>query len=62
MKCKNCGKKINQQELIDSWNETGSFYSTKIQCCPYCKKIIAIIEYNNEVELDINNDTRYYMY
>ena len=62
MKCKKCGKKINQQELIDSWNETGSYYSTKIRYCPHCKEIIAIIEYSNEIQLDINNDERYYMY
>ena len=62
MKCKKSGKKINQQELIDSWNETGSYYSTKIRYCPYCKEIIAIVKYSNEIELDINNDERYYMY
>ena len=61
MICKKCGKKINPQDIIESWNEKASFYSTKIQYCPECKEIIAILEYNNEVELDINNDVRYYI-
>lgn len=62
MKCRKCGKKINQQDLVESWNEMGSYYSTKVLCCPHCKKVIAILEYNNETELDINNDMRYYTY
>lgn len=60
MDCKNCGKKINPHKVIKEWNESASYYSTKLLRCPDCKSIIAIVKYSNEIELDINNDMRYY--
>ena len=62
MKCKNCGKKINPHKnlAIEEWDESASFYSTKLLRCPHCKSVIAIIKYDNEIDLDINNDIRYY--
>lgn len=62
MKCKKCGKILNPHNCNKEWDESGSYYSTKLLRCPDCNDIIAILEYNNEIELDINNDTRYYNY
>lgn len=63
MICKKCGKKINphKNQAIEEWDESASYYSTKLMRCPDCNNVIAILEYNNEVELDINNDVRYYI-
>ena len=49
MKCKNCGKKINPHKIqaIEEWDESASFYSTKLLRCPHCKSVIAIIKYDN---------------
>lgn len=62
MICKNCGKIINRHNLITSWDESASYYSIKLERCPDCKEIIAIVKYSNEINLDINNDKRYYSY
>ena len=61
MKCKNCGKKINPHKTIEEWDESASYYSTKLLRCPDCNSVITIIKYDNEIELDINNDIRYYI-
>ena len=62
MICKHCGKQIDPLEVVEKWDEKASYYSTKIQCCPECGQCLEIIKYANEVELDINNDIRYYTY
>lgn len=62
MICKKCGKTIVLLDTIEEWNESASYYSTKLLRCPDCNEIIAIVEYANELELDINNDIRYYTY
>ena len=61
MICKKCGKKINPHKTNKEWDESASYYSTKLLRCSDCNNVIAILEYNNEVELDINNDVRYYI-
>lgn len=62
MICKKCGKKINphKNQVIEEWDESASYYSTKLMRCPDCNNVIAIIKYDNEIDLDINNDIRYY--
>ena len=62
MICKKCGKTIVLLDAIEEWNESASYYSTKLLRCPDCNEIIAITKYDNELELDINNDIRYYTY
>ena len=62
MKCKKCGKKISPHKAIKEWDESASYHSTKLLRCPDCNDVIAILKYSNEIELDINNDIRYYTY
>ena len=62
MKCKKCGKKISPHKAVKEWDESASYHSTKLLRCPDCNNVIAILKYNNEIELDINNDIRYYTY
>ena len=62
MICKKCGKTIVLLDAIEEWNESASYYSTKLLRCPDCNEIIAIAKYDNELELDINNDIKYYTY
>ena len=62
MECKQCGKQLDLHEIKERWDESASYYSTKIQYCPKCGQCLKIIRYANEVELDINSDIRYYTY
>ena len=62
MKCKKCGKKISPHKAVKEWDESASYHSTKLLRCPDCNDVIAILKYSNEIELDINNDIRYYTY
>lgn len=61
MICSKCGKELEIKDLDNQWDETGSWYSTKLNLCPYCGHIINIEKYSNEIVLDINNDERYYI-
>ena len=62
MKCKKCGKIISPHKAVKEWDESASYHSTKLLRCPDCNDVIAILKYSNEIELDINNDIRYYTY
>lgn len=62
MECLKCGKELEIKDLVEQWNEKGSWYSTKINLCPYCGSTVKILKYSNEIILDINNDQRYYKY
>lgn len=62
MKCKKCGKILNPHNCNKEWDESASYYSTKLIRCSDCNSVIAILRYSNETELDINNDIRYYTY
>ena len=62
MICSNCGKELEIKDLVEQWSEIASWYSTKFGICPHCNRIVKILKYSNEIELDINNDRRYYSY
>ena len=57
--CISCGDDFiyNVNDVI--YNESGFGYSTKLVYCPYCKKL-NILEYIEDVSMDLNNDFRYY--
>lgn len=60
MRCKKCGKQLDSHDIKTKWDESASWHSTKIIYCSECGCCLGIIKYKNEIELDINNDERYY--
>ena len=59
-KCIQCGRIHNytKEELRIDYSGLG--YTAKLGTCPFCEQI-NIIRYDEDENLDVNNDKRYYL-
>lgn len=61
LKCEKCEAEIKYKNIDIIWDESGYGYTTKLLKCPKCG-YLNIVEYIEDVSLDVNNDIRYYQY